>query len=117
MLMSPDMPDMPDWLPQGPLARFVVKVVERLDLRALEDAYAGRGERAYHPKMRVALLLYGDATGVFSSRKLEWGCLESILFRFIAANMSPDHDTIAAFRKWVSRITATSSLASGRRWD
>jgi transposase len=96
MLMSPSLQD---WLPAKHLARLIVETVEQLDLRAIEDSYAGRGERAYRPKMLVALLLYGYATGVFSSRKLERSCFESVVFRFIAANTSPDHDTIADFRK------------------
>ncbi|MDH2910804.1 MAG: IS1182 family transposase [Candidatus Eremiobacteraeota bacterium] len=96
MLMSPSLQD---WLPANHLARLIVETVEQLDLRMIEDSYAGRGERAYRPKMLVALLLYGYATGVFSSRKLERACFDSVAFRFIAANTSPDHDTIADFRK------------------
>lgn len=96
MLMSPSLQD---WLPENHLARLIVEIVERLDLRVIEDSYAGRGERAYRPKMLLALLLYGYATGVFSSRKLERSCFDSVAFRFIAANTSPDHDTIADFRK------------------
>lgn len=68
MLLSPSLQD---WLPANHLARLVVETVERLGLRAIEDSYAGRGERAYRPKMLVALLLYGYATGIFSSRKLQ----------------------------------------------
>jgi hypothetical protein len=49
--------------------------------------------------MLVALLFYGYATGVFSSRKLERSTYDSVAFRYIAANSHPDHDTIAAFRK------------------
>jgi len=45
------------------------------------------------------LLVYGYATGVFSSRKLERATYDSVAFRFIAANDHPDHDTIAAFRR------------------
>jgi transposase/IS5 family transposase len=96
MLMSPSLQD---WLPAKHLARLIVETVEQLDLRGIEDSYAGRGERAYRPKMLVALLLYGYATGVFSSRKLERSCFESVVFRYIAANTSPDHDTIADFRR------------------
>jgi hypothetical protein len=43
--------------------------------------------------------VYGYATGVFSSRKLERASYDSVAFRFIAANQHPDHDTIAAFRR------------------
>jgi transposase len=96
MLMAPSLQE---WLPPKHLARLIVETVEQLDLRAIEDSYAGRGERAYRPKMLVALLVYGYATGVFSSRKLERSCFESVVFRYIAANTSPDHDTIADFRK------------------
>jgi hypothetical protein len=43
--------------------------------------------------------VYGCATGVFSSRKLERATYDSVAFRFIAANDHPDHDTIATFRR------------------
>jgi hypothetical protein len=49
--------------------------------------------------MLLALLFYGYATGVFSSRKLERSTYDSVAFRFIAANAHPDHDTIATFRR------------------
>ena len=49
--------------------------------------------------MLLALLFYGYAAGVFSSRKLEQATHDSIAFRYIAANTHPDHDTIANFRK------------------
>jgi len=92
-------PSLQDWLPADHLARFVVETVERLDLRAIENSYAGRGELAYRPKVLLALLIYGYAIGTFSSRKIERACSDSIAFRYIAANTSPDHDTIANFRK------------------
>jgi transposase len=91
-------PSVQDWLPKEHLARFVVEVVEQLDLRALRESYAGRGSAAYHPEMLVALLFYGYATDVRASRKLEAATYESVPFRFIAANSHPDHDTIADFR-------------------
>jgi transposase len=92
-------PSVQDWLPEEHLARFVVDVVSKLDLMELERAYAGRGSKAYHPEMLLAMLFYGYATGVFSSRKLEQATWDSLAFRYIAANTHPDHDTIAAFRK------------------
>lgn len=92
-------PSVQDWLPEKHLARFVVEVVSKLDLRLLEDSYAGRGSEGYHPAMMLALLFYGYATGVFSSRKLEQATYDSVAFRYIAANTHPDHDTIANFRK------------------
>jgi hypothetical protein len=47
----------------------------------------------------LGLLVYGYATGVFSSRRLERATYDSVAFRFIAANDHPDHDTIASFRR------------------
>jgi len=92
-------PSLQEWLPENHLARFVVEIVERLDLGKLTTAYCGRGSDAFHPAMMVALLFYGYATGVFSSRKLERATHDSVAFRYIAANQHPDHDTIANFRK------------------
>ena len=91
-------PSVQDWIPKEHLARFVVEIVEQLDLRVLRESYAGRGSAAYHPEMLVALLFYGYATGVRASRKLEAATYESVPFRFIAANTHPDHDTISDFR-------------------
>jgi transposase len=91
-------PSVQDWLPKEHLARFVVEVVEQLDLRTLREGYAGRGSAAYHPEMLIALLFYGYATGIRASRKLEAATYESVPFRFIAANTHPDHDTISDFR-------------------
>jgi transposase/IS5 family transposase len=88
-----------DYLPEKHLARFVVEIVDQLDLKRLVGAYRGTGSAAYHPAMLVSLLFYGYATGVFSSRKLAQATYDSIAFRFICANSHPDHRTIADFRK------------------
>ena len=92
-------PSVQEWLPEGHLARFVVETVESLDLGELERAYAGRGSAAFHPGMLLGLLIYGYATGVFSSRKIERAGYDSVAFRYVAANTHPDHDTINEFRK------------------
>jgi transposase len=54
---------------------------------------------AYHPATLLGILVYGYATGVFSSRRLEQATYDSVAFRFIAANLHPDHDSLAAFRR------------------
>ena len=92
-------PSVDEWLPENHLARFIVEVVENLSTTQLERDYAGRGSAAYHPNMLLALLVYGYATGVFSSRKIERATYDSLAFRFIAANQHPDHDTLATFRR------------------
>src|SRR5471032_899469 len=92
-------PSVEDWLPEDHLARFVVEVIAQLDLSDLSMAYAGRGKAAHHPAVLLGLLIYGYATGVPSSRKIERATYDSVAFRYIAANSHPDHDTIATFRK------------------
>jgi transposase len=92
-------PSVDEWLPERHLARFVVEVVAGVDLRSMIGSYRGSGEASYHPELLLGLIIYGYATGVFSSRKLERATYDSVAFRFIAANEHPDHDTIATFRR------------------
>src|SRR5215218_1332876 len=92
-------PSVDEWLPEKHLARFVVEVIDGLDLRVMRGSYRGSGSASYPPSLLLGLLVYGYATGVFSSRKLERATYDSVAFRFIAANQHPDHDTIAAFRR------------------
>jgi transposase len=92
-------PSVDDWLPERHLARFVVELIDGLDLSAMSRSYRGTGSASYHPALLLGILVYGYATGVFSSRKLERATYDSVAFRFIAANDHPDHDTIATFRR------------------
>lgn len=92
-------PSVEDWLPKDHLARFVVDIVDHLDLSALSRQYRGTGSAAYHPTVMLGLLVYGYATGVFSSRRIEAATHDSIAFRYIAGNEQPDHDSLCTFRK------------------
>lgn len=88
-----------DCLPPDHLARFVVDSVAQLDLSALSATYGSHSGEPYAPEMLLGFLLYGYATGIFSSRKSERATSEAVPFRFIAGNQHPDHDTRAAFRR------------------
>jgi len=95
-------PSLHDWLPEGHLARFLVDVVAALDLSAIYASYEdkdGRGGSAYSPEMMLRVLLYGYATGVYSSRKIEARTYEDVAFRYLSGDQHPDHDTFAEFRK------------------
>ena len=92
-------PSIQDWLSKRHLARFVVDIVESLDLSELEQSYRGSGSLPYHPKVLLALLIYCYATGRFSSRKIEEATHDSLAVRFITGNEHPDHDTINSFRQ------------------
>lgn len=92
-------PSMHDWLPEQPLARFIVEIVEPLDVQPMERAYGTSGSAPFHPALRLSSLVYGYATGVFSSRKRAHATYDSVAFRFVAADEHPDHDTLHTFRK------------------
>lgn len=92
-------PSVQEWLPEGHFARYVVDVVDQFDLGDLVADYGRKGKRAYHPAMLLGLLIYGYATGVVSSRKIERATYDSVAFRYVAGNQHPDHDTIAQFRR------------------
>ena len=112
-------PSLDEWLPERHLARFIVEVIEGLDLSAMNRSYRGAGSASYHPALLLGVLVYGYATGVFSSRKLERATYDSVAFRFIAANDHPDHDTIATFRRrFLKEIEGlfVQVLELGARW-
>ena len=92
-------PCVEDYLPEDHLARFVVDIVEQLDVSHLVAVHEGRGSKPYHPRMMPALLFYGYATGTFSSRKLEKATYDSMAYMYICANTHPDHDNINTFRQ------------------
>jgi transposase len=95
-------PSLHDWLPENHLARFVVDLVETLDLSEFYASYEekdGRGQAAYHPVMMVRLVVYGYCIGVVSSRQIEKRTYEDVAFRYLSAGEHPDHSTINEFRK------------------
>jgi transposase/IS5 family transposase len=89
-----------EWLPEGHLAYYISDTVDSLDLNAFHERYANGGSRnqPFHPSMMVKVLIYGYATGVFSSRKLARKLHEDVAFRVLAAGNFPAHRTICDFR-------------------
>jgi transposase len=89
-----------DWLPKGHLAYFISDTVDVLNLKAFYARYDGGGSRnqPFHPAMMVKVLIYGYATGVFSSRKMERRLHEDLAFRMLGAGNFPKHRTIRDFR-------------------
>jgi transposase len=88
-----------EYLSKRHLARYVVEIVDHLDFTGVYERYGTSGSTPYDPRMLMAALFYGYATGIFSSRKLEAATFDSLPMRFICANLNPDHDTFATFRK------------------
>lgn len=94
-------PRLQEWLPEGHLSYFINDVIEELDLGAFYKPYEGDGRRKapYEPRMMLKVLVYGYATGVFSSRKIAKKLEEDVAFRVLAADNFPQHRTICDFRK------------------
>jgi transposase len=94
-------PSVREWLPESHLVHFVSDAVESLDLQDFYLVYEGDGRRnrPFDPRMMVKILIYGYATGTFSSRKLAKKLEEDVAFRVLAAGNMPAHRTIAEFRQ------------------
>src|SRR5512132_1064411 len=85
-------PVLQEWIPEGDLAHFVSDLVETgaLDLSAIYAAYEEeRGYPPYDPRLMVKLLVYGYATGVMSSRKLERATYRDVAVRMLCADQHP----------------------------
>jgi transposase len=94
-------PVLQDWVPDGDLAHFVSDLVETaLDLSPIYAAYEEeRGFPPYDPRLMLKLLIYGYATGVMSSRKLERATYRDVAVRMLCADQHPDYRSIARFRR------------------
>jgi transposase len=87
------------WLKEDSLARFIVEIVNQLDISNIDAQYNTSGSPGYPPRMMIALIFYSYASGIFSSRKIEKATYELIPAIFITQGLHPDHSAIAHFRK------------------
>jgi transposase len=94
-------PSVQDFVPKGHVSRFIVGLArESLDLREITGSYvSGLGQPPFDPRMMVALLLHGYASGLYSSRRIARACCERNDFVMIVALDAPDFRTISDFRK------------------
>ena len=94
-------PNVQDFVPKSHVSRFIVELVrESLDLKEITGSYvSGLGQPPFDPRMMVALLLHGYASGLYSSRRIARACRERNDFVMIVALDPPDFRTISDFRK------------------
>jgi len=98
LLLMP--PSVRDWVTSDSLASFIDVLVNELDLAPFLAAHdEPRGMPPYHPAMMLKVLLYGYATGVRSSRKLEERLCSDVGFMFLAGQARPGHKAIGEFRR------------------
>ena len=92
-------PDAREWLPPGHLAWAVLEQAGQMDLAPFMAWYRadGQGQKAYHPALMVALVMYCYCKGVRSSRAVEMATFDDVGARVICGNCHPDHATVARF--------------------
>ncbi|MCF0054116.1 IS1182 family transposase [Dyadobacter sp. LJ53] len=95
MLLPPSLDEL---IPKDHACRVVNEVINNINLEPLNAAYHSRGTSSYHPQMLLKVLVYGYVSNIYSSRKLEAACKESIYFMFLSSMSYPDHNTINRFR-------------------
>lgn len=92
-------PDLRDWVAKDDLVNFLIDAVETCDLRLARVNERGTGDAQYPPGMMLALLIYCYAHRLFSSREIERATYSHVSVRYLCANLHPDHDTVAKFRR------------------
>jgi len=93
-----------DRIPDDHAVRMIAEILEGFDWSGWESRYHGKlGQPPIHPRILVALWLYGLRRGVRSSRKLEYMARHNIDFMWLAAGHTPDHSTLSDFRKTFAR--------------
>ena len=98
LLLMP--PSVRDWVGPDSLPAFLSDLVDGLDLGPFLAAHdEPRGMPPYHPRLMLKVLLYGYASGVTSSRKLEARLAADVGFMYLAGQARPDHKTISSFRR------------------
>jgi len=95
MLLPPSLEEL---IPKDHACRVVNEVINKINLEPLNAAYHLKGSSSYHPKMLLKVLVYGYVSNIYSSRKLEAACKESIYFMYLSSMSYPDHNTINRFR-------------------
>ncbi len=88
-----------EFAPQDAKCRFVVKLIDRLDLSELYNRYSNQGADAFDPATMLATWFFGYCERQTSTRKLEDACKRDLHFIYVSANLQPDHSSLSRFRK------------------
>jgi len=108
-------------LPDDHLARLVEQVVEECVRPPARQP--GPGQPPFDPRLCVKVLVYGYATGMRSSRRLEQLCVESLPYLFLTRGDTPSYRTLCSVRVekselieavWVGLFAVASAVGMGR---
>ena len=92
-------PDLRDWVPSNHIVHFIIEALDGIEATSAKVNVRGSGSAQYPPRLMLGLLIYGYATGRFSSREIERATHTDVAMRYLAADKHPDHDTLCAFRR------------------
>lgn len=118
--------DINDLLPKEHFARFLQKVVLKIDHSKLREKYKGGGASAYDPVMLLLVWLLGYYYHIYTCRPLSKQLRENIAFMWISGKQHPDFRTLNNFRvllgeeikqvfKQTLQCAMTLGLIDGRR--
>jgi len=91
-----------DWIDDDNPVRVIDAFVDKLELLGLGFDGVAReatGRPSYHPSVLLKLYIYGYLNRVQSSRRLEREALRNVEVMWLTGRLTPDHKTIADFRK------------------
>ena len=91
-----------DYIDDDNLVRIIDVYVELLDVVALGFKFAVSprvGRPPFRPQLLIKLYIYGYLYGIRSSRRLEQETKRNLELMWLLEKLSPDHKTIANFRK------------------
>jgi transposase len=108
-------------LPQDHLSRLVDRVVD--ECAEVEQKEVGPGQPELHPRLLLKILIYSYATGVFSSRRMEQNCGESLPYLLLTRGERPSYHTLSSARSslceelhWIWTCLFTVAVEAGIRF-
>ncbi len=88
-----------DFVEESARCRFIVKMVESLDLSGLYADYSTQGGDAFDPACMLATWFLAYSEGLTSTRKLEQQCQRDMHYIYTSAHLKPDHTSLSRFRQ------------------
>lgn len=79
------------------LVRQIDKLVDEIDISAIESTYKGGGASRYHPAMLLKVLIYAYIRKIYSGRMIEKVMKENIKFMWLSGMNMPDFRTLNSF--------------------
>lgn len=88
-----------DLLPDNHECYLYNDIFQQLDTSSIEKQYSMQGQRAYHPKLIISILIYAYSHGLFSSRQIEGRCHVDLAYMYISGMSCPNFRVLSDFRK------------------